>query len=248
MKISAYIKQIFLVLSGIVLLNSCTEKEGDALVALSFQPSAMTVNEGRVFPLALKVKYGSATTFASYDMKSNPEGVVLTSSREDVATVSQSGEVTAIASGQTVITATAGGLTATCTVNVSRAAIDYTRPFSMDYIYLSLIEFPDANGTTDNTIGGQIQNIDVDKAGNVYALGVSDPATYVKRITPDGKSDEPMIFWYFGHGTGFSIEESASGVYLWISTYATLGDVNGVGGKYVNEQLVARVKYEAGKT
>lgn len=248
MKISAYIRQIFLVLSGIVLLNSCTEKEGDALVALSFQPSAMTVNEGRVFPLTLKVKYGSATTFAAYDMKANPEGVVLTSSREDVATVSQNGEVTAIASGQTVITATAGELTATCTVNVSGAAIDYTKPFSMEYIYLSLIEFPDANGTTDNTIGGQIQNIDVDKAGNVYALGVSDPATYVKRITPDGKSDEPMIFWYFGHGTGFSIEESASGVYLWISTYATLGDVNGVGGKYVNEQLVARVKYEAGKT
>jgi hypothetical protein len=41
----SFIKQIFLVLSGVVLFNSCTEKEGDALVALSFQPSAMTVNE-----------------------------------------------------------------------------------------------------------------------------------------------------------------------------------------------------------
>lgn len=239
-------KKILLALSCLLLLAACSEKTGEELVALSFQPSTVTVSEGRVFPLALKAKYGSAT-FAAYDLASNPAGVVLTSSREDVATVTPGGEVTAHGSGQAVITASAGNLTATCTVNVSGTTIDYTKQFSMEYIYLKLIEFPDANGTADNTVGAQIQNIDVDKEGNVYALGVSDPATYVKRITPDGKSDQSMIFWYFGHGTGFCIEESAGGVYLWISTYATLGDVNGVGGKYVNEQVVARVKYEAGK-
>ena len=239
------IKYLFYVL--LLAVSSSCSKGGLEVEGLSFAQATVTVNVGRMFNLTLNARYG--TSFKEYDLNANPAGVVLSSSDESVAKVDQSGTVTTFSVGTVKITALSkDGLKAVCTVRVSGDVADFTSGFSMSKIYLKSFIFPDdPNGTADNTRNAQLQNFDVDLKGNVYALGVSDPVSYVKKITPDGTEDAPMKFYYFGHGTGFSIEDTGSDVYIWISSFGRLGSINGHAGRYQEEQTVARVKYEAGK-
>ena len=230
----------------LVLLSSCSKGELE-VESLAFAKATVSVNVGRVFNLTLNARYG--TSFKEYDFKANPASVVLSSSDESIAKVNQLGTVTAVSVGSAKITALSkDGLKAVCTVRVSGDVADFTSGFSVSKIYLKSFIFPDdPNGTADNTRNAQLQNFDVDREGNVYALAVSDPVSYVKKITPDGKADSPMKFYYFGHGTGFSIEDTGTDVYIWISSFGRLGSINGNSGKYQEEQTIARVKYEAGK-
>lgn len=240
-------KRVYLLALILLVLTACRKEANAVPSSISFTPASVTVSEGRTFSLNIRAKYGDS--FKTYDLRANTASLRFTSSRENVATVSASGEVTAKSSGQTIIEAASpdGKLQAKCTVNVSAEAVDYTKPFSTEYIYLKDIQFPDANGTADGTINGALQNMDADLSGNIYAIAVSDPVTFVKKISPDGKEETPMELYYFGHGTGFSIEDTGDEVYLWISSFGTLGEIYGVGGKYQSEQVISRIRYEAGK-
>lgn len=96
----------------------------------------------------------------------------------------------------------------------------------------------------------QLQNIDVDKAGNVYAVGVGDPYSYIVRISPDGTRSSEMKIGHCGHGTGFAVEDGVDGVHVWMSAFGSLGYVGNdqENLKYQAEQAILRFSFEPGTT
>lgn len=96
------------------LFIACGEKEQEITVqsiALS-QPSAeLIIGE------TLNLKATVSPSNATYD------GITWTSTKTSVATVSSSGQVSALAEGNTTITAMAGGKTASCSVTVVKGYV-----------------------------------------------------------------------------------------------------------------------------
>ena len=132
-------KRVYLLALILLVLTACRKEANAVPSSISFTPASVTVSEGRTFSLNIRAKYGDS--FKTYDLRANTASLRFTSSRENVATVSASGEVTAKSSGQTIIEAASpdGKLQAKCTVNVSAEAVDYTKPFSTECIDASMI-------------------------------------------------------------------------------------------------------------
>ena len=96
-----------------ILFASC-EKEKDVSVA------SVTIGQAAVEMLIGEAIQLRATVLPS---EASDKTVSWASSKQAVATVSSTGLVTAIAEGTTIITASAGGKTGTCTVSVSKKVV-----------------------------------------------------------------------------------------------------------------------------
>lgn len=101
-------------LISLLVFSSCSEKEKEITVqsiAIS-QPSAeLVIGE------TLNLKATVSPSNATYD------GITWTSTKTSVATVSGSGQVSALAEGNTTITAMAGGKTASCSITVVKGYV-----------------------------------------------------------------------------------------------------------------------------
>ena len=89
---------------------------------LAFNPTSYTIEEAGSLSLKTNLQIIAAEGFKSDTVK-----VVWSSSKVSVATIDQNGKVKAIAAGIATITASAGGKTATCTINV-KASEDPSDP------------------------------------------------------------------------------------------------------------------------
>ena len=99
--------------------TTITAKAGDfsaeCEVTVTISASAVTLNK-----ITLALEKGETFTLeASVDPTNSTDKVVWSSSKTTVATVDENGKVTAVASGEATITATAGKATATCIVKVT---------------------------------------------------------------------------------------------------------------------------------
>ena len=114
-------KRVFYLLAGALLLLAACEKEPPtvAVTGVSVSPSSITLTEGDSQSLSATVSPGDATD----------KSVTWSSSAPAVATVDQSGKVTAVKAGTATITVktTDGGKTATCTVTVNAKVIAVTQ-------------------------------------------------------------------------------------------------------------------------
>ena len=159
----------------LTLFFSCEQQEKEvAISSVSLnQPSAEMII-GETVQLTATISPSSATD----------KSIIWSSSKQSVATVSESGLVTAVAVGSTTITAAAGGKTGSCVITVSKGII------SVDTIELNKTELflyeedefvleatikPD--NATDKSISWKSSNKDiasVDNNGRVVALKKGD--------------------------------------------------------------------------
>ena len=128
---------------------------------------------------SLSLEKGKSDTLAAtVEPNDSTDNVVWSSDNEDVATVDQSGKVTAIGGGTAVITATAGSVSATCEVTVTVPVTSVT----LDKNELSLEKDESAvltatvnpDDATDKTVTWESDNEDVatvDENGKVTAVG-----------------------------------------------------------------------------
>lgn len=111
------IKRIFTLVSLGLLLLACDPPEVEVAVSsVSLSQATAEMLVGETIILSATVLPADATDKA----------VTWASSKTSVATVSNSGNVTAVSDGETTITASAGGKSATCKVTVSKRPVDVT--------------------------------------------------------------------------------------------------------------------------
>lgn len=137
-------------------ISSCSEKEKEITVqsiAIS-QPSAeLVIGE------TLNLKATISPSNATYD------GITWTSTKTSVATVSGSGQVSALAEGNTTITAMAGGKTASCSITVVKGYVAVSS-ISLNKDSIELIEGDSEtltatvspNDATDKTVSWSSSN------------------------------------------------------------------------------------------
>ena len=92
------------------------EKKVIAVTGITFDKETATIIEGETTTLVATIEPSNATD----------KTVTWTSDNEEVATVNNSGVVTAVKAGTATITATAGGYSATCVVTVEKKVIAVT--------------------------------------------------------------------------------------------------------------------------
>ena len=162
---------LFCILAVVSLfLTACSEKEQEITVqsiAIS-QPSAeLKIGE------TLNLKATVSPSNATYD------GITWTSTKTSVATVSSSGQVSALAEGNTTITAMAGGKTASCSVTVVKGYVAVSS-ISLNKENLELVEgnsetltaTVSPNDATDKTVSWASSNdaVATVKDGTVSAV------------------------------------------------------------------------------
>ena len=153
-----------------------------ATVGISTGQCVVTIKEGPVTKLELDnstlelysedvAKLKIATVEAEV-AETSP--VVWSSSDEAIATVDDQGNVTAISSGEAIITATVDNKTATCTVtvnpNVYVAGREHNGTKDVATVWKNGVAQPLTNGSND----ASAQSVYVDEDGNVYATGGED--------------------------------------------------------------------------
>ena len=151
---------LFCILAVVSLfLTACSEKEQEITVqsiAIS-QPSAeLKIGE------TLNLKATVSPSNATYD------GITWTSTKTSVATVSTSGQVSALAEGNTTITAMAGGKTASCSVTVVKGVVAVSS-ISLNKDSIELVEGDSEtltatvspNDATDKTVSWSSSNTGV---------------------------------------------------------------------------------------
>jgi uncharacterized protein YjdB len=115
------LKRVFYLLAGVLLLLPACEKAPQtvAVTSVSVSPTSITLTEGESKALSATVSPTDATD----------KSVSWTSSAPDVASVTSSGNVTALKAGSATITVktTDGGKTATCSVTVNAKVIAVTQ-------------------------------------------------------------------------------------------------------------------------
>ena len=98
-------------------LSACNNKETEVAVSsVSLNQATAEMIIGETVQLQVSISPSNATD----------KTVLWGSSKQSVATVTDSGRVTAISEGSSTITATAGGKSATCQVTVSKGYIAVT--------------------------------------------------------------------------------------------------------------------------
>lgn len=157
---------------------------------------------------------------------------------ESIATVDKNGQITAKKAGVTEVKAEADGIWASIPVYVTTGAsttgIDQ---FSADNIY------DKGSALTSNQVP---QSFDITRDGMVWYLQIGKPDVhrlYLNKVEPSAerKSEvkEWMAFDFFGHGTNYTLEEAADGLYVWISSFGTRTEDD----TYWHEQVFGRFKY-----
>lgn len=113
---------VFSLLCGILVFFSCGKNTQEAQEAevkvssVSLNDSSVSLVVGETVQLRASIQPSNATE----------KDITWASSEQSVATVSNSGLVTAVAEGSATITASAGGKSAECKVNVAKKVIDVT--------------------------------------------------------------------------------------------------------------------------
>ena len=160
----------FLMVSVLAIFSACGEKEQEITVqsiALS-QPSAeLIIGE------TLNLKATVSPSNATYD------GITWTSTKTSVATVSGSGQVSALAEGNTTITAMAGGKTASCSITVVKGYVAVSS-ISLNKDSIDLVEGDtetltatvSPNDATDKTVSWSSSNdaVATVKDGTITAI------------------------------------------------------------------------------
>ena len=103
----------------VLLLASCskTTKEGEVFVSsISLSQASAEMLVGETIQLKATILPGNATD----------KTTTWASSRQSVATVSEKGDVTAVSAGESTITASAGGKSATCKITVENGTVSVT--------------------------------------------------------------------------------------------------------------------------
>lgn len=190
---------------------------------------------------ALSIRYDDGSTTAIGSV-----GVTWKSADPAVAAVSAEGEVTAVAQGQTTVTATASGVSGSAEVIVKagESTTGLDAPFTAANIYTM------GQYLKNNSV---IQGFDILPDGGIYYMQIAgnNPhrlSVIAAQPNKSGFSDlygDVMSFDYFGHGTNYAIEQASDGLYVWLGCYASKTPATG---QYWNNQTIARVKFEAGKT
>ena len=94
--------------TGLVMASGCEKPADIAIESVSVEPETLSLAVGETYALSVSVFPEDAQETVSWS-----------SSAADVASVDNSGTVTAMAAGEAVITVTAGGKSADCSVTVS---------------------------------------------------------------------------------------------------------------------------------
>jgi uncharacterized protein YjdB len=123
-------KRFFYYILAAFLVFSCEKTPEEITVSsLSLSQSSMEMLIGETMQLSATVQPSNATN----------KTVMWASTNPSVASVDQSGKVTALAEGKATITASAGGKSATCLVNVSKKYIAVTS-VELDHTSLEMTE------------------------------------------------------------------------------------------------------------
>ena len=154
---------------------------------VTLSSTAKTVNQGKSFTLSTEVSPANATY----------SDVTWKSSNINVATVSQNGVVKAIDAGTTIITATADGVSATCTVKVEIPVIDVSLSSGFELMYigdtLKLVATANPGDATHRNVTWESSDASVatvSSDGTVEAVEIGE-AVITAGI--DGKSAECSI-------------------------------------------------------
>ena len=124
--------RLFLILaSGMLLFSSCWENNPPEVTV-----SSVTLNQSTAEMMEGETVQLTATVLPSDAVDKT---VTWASSKQSVATVSNSGVVKAVAEGETTITASAGGKSATCKVTVAKKLVP-VESVSLDKALLSMVE------------------------------------------------------------------------------------------------------------
>ena len=150
---------------------SCEKKpEEIAVSSVSLNQPTAEMIIGETVQLQVSISPSNATD----------KNIIWGSSKQSVATVSSSGLVSAISEGNSTVTATVGGKSATCQVTVSKGIVDVSS-ITLNITNLELIEGDSEtliatvkpDDATDKTVAWSTSNAQiatVDKAGNVTAI------------------------------------------------------------------------------
>jgi acid phosphatase type 7 len=154
------------VLASLVLALSCTErtpapitptdpslaKGGARLKSIAVSPSSASIAPGQTVQLTATATPGGAA----------PSSYAWASSDSGVATVTQTGFVTAVAAGSATISASASGVTGSSTITVATAP-----PPSNDVVLVGAGDIASCSSTGDEATASLLDNI----AGTVFLLG-----------------------------------------------------------------------------
>ena len=163
-------KHVFRVLLSALLCVACTQPEQPDPT-----PSVVEVTSVSLSQPTAEMLVGENVQLKASVQPSNATDKTLlwASSRQSVATVDSNGLVTAIAEGQSTITVSAGGKSATCTVTVTKATIQVSG-ISLDQTSLQLVEGGSAvleatvtpADATDKTVTWSSSNTEVAKVSD----------------------------------------------------------------------------------
>jgi len=238
------------VLTVMVLLpfHSCnkpSQEIGKDVLDLTFGENSTKMNTGEKYLIK----------FSTGETKVSSLSLTWTSSDEQVAIVTNAGEVNAVGPGRASIKAIYQSVEALCEVEVKDT--NYDRPLNPKSLSQPFSD-PMAYSIDVPLIAPfrVMQSFDFDKSGNIYysQIGVAggfEPGrtkaheVYIIKSKPNltGKTDY-MTLKYFGHGGNIAIEEDDNGeLYVWVGSNAT----KYASGEYWDEQSVSRIPYRSGQ-
>ena len=218
------------------LINLSCNKPEDNSAEVKFSPTSTTIDAGDVhkLPFMVRTKGGE---WESYEYKSHRYDIQLSSSNENVVTVTDTGYVKALTPGYATITALLNNSQSKFSILVNESGydlnFDYSKALTPDMIYSN------GNILNNNTA---MQSFDILKNGDIIYGGAKNDAAYFQRKSPNQAAGEHMTIWFSGHCTNFSVEENKSEVYLWISNFSGKDSNN----QYYREQIISRVRFVPG--
>ena len=183
------------------LINLSCNKPEDNSAEVKFSPTSTTIDAGDVhkLPLMVRTKGGE---WESYEYKSHRYDIQLSSSNENVVTVTDTGYVKALTPGYATITALLNNSKSKFSILVNESGydlnFDYSKALTPDMIYSN------GNILNNNTA---MQSFDILKNGDIIYGGAKNDAAYFQRKSPNQAAGEHMTIWFSGHCSNFSVEE-----------------------------------------
>lgn len=221
MKNKRFLYIITLVCSMMVLLSvcGCQEKVKENIEANTEQEGQETAGSRTELSFDQRSLFLTKGDSVSLSLEQDVSALTYTSSRPDVAAVTEDGTVTALKKGNALITATAGESTAYCgvLVDLSGDQIDVAGMDISTYVEKATLTMPSIH-----------QSFAVDPVnGDVYFLQKYDdtPSDLVaNRLLADG-TIEWMRLIDFGHGSSIAVEhQEDDAVYIWVSSDADINE------------------------